>query len=154
VGKIGIDDAVLRKPGQLTDEEYSIIKQHPRKGAYIMSPVKPLEKAIPGMLYHHEMMDGTGYPEGLKGEDIPLIARIIAVADCYDAMTSERPYQKAFDPPKAMKRLFDLINSRYDPKIVAALLEAYEKGEIITAGEIEHVKTPDKDLSKKIEREA
>jgi HD-GYP domain-containing protein (c-di-GMP phosphodiesterase class II) len=131
VGKIGIDDEVLRKPGKLTKEEYEIIKQHPRKGAYIMAPVKQLTKAIPGMLYHHEFMDGSGYPEGLKGSEIPMIARIIAVADCFDAITSDRPYQKAFEIDKAIKRLFDLINSRYDAKVVAALVEAYEQGEII-----------------------
>jgi HD-GYP domain-containing protein (c-di-GMP phosphodiesterase class II) len=131
VGKIGIDDEVLRKPGKLTDEEYEIIKQHPRKGAYIMAPVKQLKNAIPGMLYHHEFMNGSGYPEGLKGSEIPMIARIIAVADCFDAITSDRPYQKAFEPDKAIKRLFDLIDSRYDPKVVAALVEAYERAEII-----------------------
>lgn len=153
VGKIGIDDAVLRKPGTLTDEEFNIIKQHPRKGAHIMSPVKPLKKAIPGMLYHHEMMDGSGYPEGLKGIEIPLIARIIAVADCYDAITSERPYQKASDPATAIKKLFDLIHSRYDPKIVAALVEASEKGEIVTWYDLQKVKSPDEDLSNKIKKE-
>jgi len=150
VGKIGIDDAVLRKPGTLTDEEFNIIKQHPSKGAHIMSPVKPLKKAIPGMLYHHEWMGGTGYPEGLKGNEIPMIARIIAVADCFDAMTSERPYQKAFKPENAIKRLFDLIDNRYDPRIVAALIEAYEKGEIVTAYDLEKVQSSEKDLSKRV----
>jgi len=128
VGKIGIDDALLKKPEGLTPEEYERLKQHPLKGANILSPVRELAEMIPGMLYHHENLDGTGYPMGLKGEEIPLIARIIAVADAFDAMTSERPYQRAMEPEAAIKRLFDLSETKFDPKVVAALLSAYEKG--------------------------
>jgi len=131
VGKIGINDEILRRPADLTPEEYELIKQHPLKGAYIMSPVKQLKDMIPGMLYHHERLDGSGYPQGLKGDQIPLMARIIAVADTFEAMTSDRPYQDAMSPERIIKYLFDWIDAKYDARVVAALLKAYEKGEIV-----------------------
>ena len=131
VGKIGIRDEILRRPGHLTPEEYEMMKQHPLKGAYIMSPVEQLKDMLPGMLYHHERLDGGGYPQGLKGDKIPLMARIIAVADTFDAMTSARPYQEAMGPEKVIKYLFDWLDVKYDAQVVAALLRAYEKGEIV-----------------------
>jgi len=131
VGKIGINDEILRSPGHLTSEEYELMKQHPLKGAYIMSPVEQLKDMIPGMLYHHERLDGSGYPEGLKEDQLPLMARIISVADTFDAMTSDRPYQEAMDPERVIKYLFDRIDVKYDTRMVAALLKAYEKGEIV-----------------------
>jgi HAMP domain-containing protein len=95
VGKIGVDDRVLKKPGTLTDEEFDLMKQHPAKGANIMRPVAQLKDMLPGIELHHEHMDGRGYPYGLHGEDIPMMARIIAVSDTFDAMTTNRPYQSA-----------------------------------------------------------
>ncbi len=130
VGKIGIDDRVLRKPTALNEDEFSLIKSHPFKGAQIMEPVPQLKKIIPGIKYHHENWAGGGYPDGLKGEDIPLVARIIAVADTFDAMTTERPYQKAMSPKYAAEKIRSLVGKRFDPKIVDAFLKAFEKGEI------------------------
>ena len=95
VGKIGVDDAILRKPGRLTDKEFSDIKNHTVIGSQILSRISSMPELQYGALYHHERWDGKGYPRGLKGEEIPEAARIIAVADAYDAMTSNRSYRKA-----------------------------------------------------------
>ena len=92
VGKIGVDDRVLKKPGALTPEEFDLMKQHPSKGANIMRPVAQLKEMLPGIELHHENVDGGGYPHGLQGDGIPLMARIIAVADTLDAITTSRPY--------------------------------------------------------------
>ncbi len=127
VGKIGIDDAVLRKPDRLTDEEYAIIKKHPIMGANIMGPIKQLKDILPGMRHHHEAFDGSGYPDGLAGAQIPLLARIIAVADTFDAMTSDRLYQKAMDDDFVIKTLNRLSGTRYDPKMVQAFISAHTR---------------------------
>ncbi len=97
VGKIGIEDRILKKPGALTPEEFDIMKTHTTKGANILRPVAQLKDMIPGIELHHESLDGRGYPHGLKGDDIPLLPRIIAVADTFDALTTNRPYQHAHD---------------------------------------------------------
>jgi putative nucleotidyltransferase with HDIG domain len=127
VGKIGIEDAVLRKPSKLTDAEYAIIKRHPVMGASIMQPIRQLKDIIPGMRHHHEALDGSGYPDGLAGGEIPLIARIIAVGDTFDAMTSERLYQKAKDDEFVIQVLLKLSGTRYDPKAVQAFIKAHPK---------------------------
>jgi len=127
VGKIGIADAVLRKPDRLTDEEYGIIKGHPALGASIMGPIRQLKDIIPGMRHHHEALDGSGYPDGLAGGEIPLMARVIAVADTFDAMTSDRLYQKAKDDAFVIQTLLRLSGSRYDPKVVQAFIKAHVK---------------------------
>jgi putative nucleotidyltransferase with HDIG domain len=127
VGKIGIEDAVLRKPARLTDAEYAIIKRHPTMGANIMGPIRQLKDIIPGMRHHHEALDGSGYPDGLAGGEIPLMARIIAVADTFDAMTSERLYQKAKDDAFVIQTLLRLSGTRYDPKAVQAFIKAHPK---------------------------
>ncbi len=127
VGKIGIADAVLRKPDRLTDAEFAIIKGHPALGASIMGPIRQLKDIIPGMRHHHEALDGTGYPDGLAGGEIPLMARIIAVADTFDAMTSDRLYQKAKDDDFVIQTLLRLSGSRYDPKVVQAFIKAHLK---------------------------
>ena len=105
MGKIGVDDRVLKKPGALTPEEFEVMKQHPSKGANIMRPVAQLKDMLPGIELHHEHMDGGGYPYGLKGDEIPLMARIIAVADMLDAMTTNRPYQSAMELAEALDRI-------------------------------------------------
>lgn len=130
VGKIGIEDRILKKPGALTPEEFEIMKTHTTKGANILSPVAQLKDMIPGIELHHESLDGRGYPHGLKGEEIPLLPRIIAVADTFDALTTNRPYQHAHDPKEALRIIHNLSGKRLDPAAVAALTAIYERGEI------------------------
>lgn len=117
VGKISIKSEVLSKPGSLTEEEYEMIKKHPQNGATIIAPVEIFKEKIPGVKYHHEKFDGTGYPEGLKGEEIPLLARIIAVADAFDAMTSTRPYRNALTDEIAEKEIIKNSGYQFDPEI-------------------------------------
>jgi HD-GYP domain-containing protein (c-di-GMP phosphodiesterase class II) len=130
VGKIGIEDHILKKPGALTPEEFEIMKTHTTKGANILRPVSQLKEMLPGIELHHEALDGRGYPYGLQGDQIPLLARVIAVADTFDALTTNRPYQRAYDPPEALRIIHSLVGKRLDPKAVAALSAVYERGEI------------------------
>jgi HD-GYP domain-containing protein (c-di-GMP phosphodiesterase class II) len=130
VGKIGIDDSILKKPAALTDEEYEIMKQHPQKGFKIMSQIPGISDFLPGMYMHHEMVDGKGYPQGLKGEEIPMMGRIVAVADTFDAMTTDRPYQRAMKFEDAVERIKDFVGTRYDAAVVAAFAEACAEGQI------------------------
>ncbi|HEX9689492.1 MAG TPA: HD domain-containing phosphohydrolase [Thermoanaerobaculia bacterium] len=131
VGKIGIDDRILRKPTALTEEEFEIMKSHPVKGAAIMEVIPQLRDVIPGMKHHHERWEGGGYPDGLAGEEIPLQARIVSVADTFDAMTTTRPYQRPMDVRFVFQRLRDLAGNRFDPAVVEALIRSYEKGELV-----------------------
>lgn len=130
VGKIGIDDRVLKKPAALTDEEFEIMKTHPQKGYKIMSQIPAMRDFLPGMYMHHEMINGEGYPQQLKGDQIPVQARIVSVADTFDAMTTERPYQRAMDLEAALTRLKSFIGTRYDARVVAAFVAACEAGKI------------------------
>lgn len=130
VGKIGIEDRILKKPGALTPEEFEIMKTHTTKGANILRPVKQLREMLPGIELHHEALDGRGYPFGLKDAQIPILARIIAVADTFDAVTTNRPYQTAHDPLDALRIIHSLAGKRLDPQCVAALTAVYERGEI------------------------
>jgi HD-GYP domain-containing protein (c-di-GMP phosphodiesterase class II) len=130
VGKIGIDDRILRKPGALSDEEFEIMKQHPAKGAAIMSGVAQLIDIIPGMKYHHEKWSGGGYPEGLEGEQIPMQARIVAIADTFDAMTTNRPYQKAMELNYVVEKIKSFGGTRFDPRVVDAFVNAVKRGDI------------------------
>jgi HD-GYP domain-containing protein (c-di-GMP phosphodiesterase class II) len=130
VGKIGIDDKILKKPAALTDEEYEVMKKHPQKGYKIMSQIPAMKEFLPGMYMHHEMVDGKGYPQGLKGEEIPLMGKIVAVADTFDAMTTDRPYQKAMKFEDAVARIESFVNTRYDPDVVAAFTAACREGQI------------------------
>ena len=130
VGKIGIDDRVLKKPAELTDEELAIMKTHPQKGYKIMSQIPAMRDFLPGMYMHHEMINGEGYPQGLKGEEIPLMARIVSVADTFDAMTTERPYQRAMGLKAALTRLKSFVGTRYDARVVSAFVAACEAGQI------------------------
>jgi HD-GYP domain-containing protein (c-di-GMP phosphodiesterase class II) len=130
VGKIGVDDRVLKKPGALTAEEFQIMKQHPSKGANIMRPVAQLKEMLPGIELHHEHVDGKGYPYGLKAEEIPLMARIIAVSDTLDAMTTNRPYQSAKEIDDALQVIHKLAGSKFDLKVVAALEAVVQAGKL------------------------
>ncbi len=130
VGKIGIEDRILKKPGALTPEEFEIMKTHTTKGATILRPVTALKDMIPGIELHHESLDGRGYPYGLKGDQIPLVARIITVADTFDAMTTNRPYQAAMDPEYVVRIINSLANTKFDPKVVAALTSVFERGDL------------------------
>ncbi len=130
VGKIGIEDRILKKPGALTPEEFDVMKTHTTKGASILRPVEQLKEMIPGIELHHESLDGRGYPYGLKGDQIPLVARIITVADTFDAMTTNRPYQSAMDPAYVVRIINSLVNTKFDPRCVAAITAAFERGEV------------------------
>jgi putative nucleotidyltransferase with HDIG domain len=131
VGKIGVDDRIIRKPTALSEEEFEVMKTHPIKGAAIMSAIPQLANVIPGMKYHHEKWGGGGYPDGLKGDQIPLQARIVTVADTFDAMTTTRPYQKAMEIDFVMSRIQSLVGSRFEPNVVAAFMRAYKKGDLV-----------------------
>jgi HD-GYP domain-containing protein (c-di-GMP phosphodiesterase class II) len=130
VGKIGVDDRVLKKPGKLDEEEFALMKQHTIKGANIMRPVAQLKDMLPGIELHHERMDGGGYPYGLSGDSIPMMARIIAVADTFDAITTNRPYQSAMDVDFALQRIRSLAVTKFDPEVVAALENAIAAGRL------------------------
>ena len=123
IGKIGVPEAVLRKPGKLTPYEYEIIKRHPVIGSRIISGIPEMEDLLPAVLHHHERMDGQGYPDGLAGEKIPLRARVLCVADCVDAMTSDRPYRKALPPKLAEAEIVRCAETQFDPGLVQALLK-------------------------------
>ena len=130
VGKIGIEDRILKKPGALTPEEFEIMKTHTTKGANILRGVPQLTEMLPGIELHHESLDGRGYPRGLKGDEIPQLPRIIAVADTFDAITTNRPYQQAHEPVDALAILHKLAGKRLDEKAVAAFTAVFERGEI------------------------
>jgi putative nucleotidyltransferase with HDIG domain len=130
VGKIGVEDRVLKKPGSLTPEEFALMKQHTIKGANIMRPVSQLKEMLPGIELHHEHIDGRGYPYGLQGPQIPLMARIIAVADTLDAMTTNRPYQSAMDLDYALGKIKALAGAKFDTVVVSALDAAVTAGKL------------------------
>jgi len=130
VGKIGVEDQVLLKEGKLTAEEFEKMKLHTVIGAEIMTVIEQLREMVPGIRSHHEAWNGRGYPDGLKGEQIPLYGRIIGVADTFDAITTNRPYQQAYSLDYAVETIKKLTGSRFDAKIVTAFLRAFEAGEI------------------------
>jgi len=130
VGKIGIEDRILKKPGALTPEEFEIMKTHTTKGAAILRPVEMLKEMLPGIELHHESLDGRGYPHGLKGDQIPLMPRIIMVADTFDAMTTNRPYQAAMDPEYVIRIINSLAATKFDPHVVAAMTKVFEAGKL------------------------
>ena len=130
VGKIGIPDRILQKSVSLTEEEYAEIKQHPVLGVGIITPVKELAPALPVVKHHHERFDGKGYPDGLLGEDIPLIARIVSVADAFDSMIRARPYGYGVSRRAALKEIEDNSGTQFDPSVVGMLLQVvYAEGE-------------------------
>src|SRR5262249_37761757 len=118
IGKIGVPDAVLTKPGPLDEEETRRLRQHVTIGHQILSDLQPLRNLLPGVLYHHERVDGGGYPEGLAGENIPMLARIIAVADSFDAMSTKRSYRDALQPTEVEAILKKGAGSQWDARVI------------------------------------
>ncbi|UCD72313.1 MAG: HD domain-containing protein [Syntrophobacterales bacterium] len=130
IGKIGVEDRILRKTDKLDEEEYNQMKQHTLMGAEIIGHIKQLHGIIPGLKYHHEKIDGKGYPEGLADDNIPLIAKIVAVADTFDAMTSDRPYRKPLEKEKACAELRRCCGTQFDRALVDVFIKAIEIGKI------------------------
>jgi len=130
VGKIGVHDAILNKPGKLDKEEYEAIKLHPLIGAQIVKGISFLEPLVPYILEHHERFDGKGYPQGLAGENISIKGRLLAVADAFDAMITDRPYRKGLDAEIALKEVVKNTNSQFDPKIVEAFERSWLSGKV------------------------
>lgn len=131
LGKLGIDDAILRKPGKLTNEEYNLVKKHSELGEYMLRPLKFLKDEKPIIRHHHERFDGTGYPDGLKGKAIPLGSSIIAVADAFDAMTSDRPYKPIYPMDKAVEELQRYSGTQFDPSVVETFLKLIKSDKYI-----------------------
>src|SRR3989338_3650762 len=132
IGKVGIEDKILRKPGRLDDEETKVMKMHPTFGVDIMQHIKQLKDLIPGMKYHHERSDGNGYPDGLKGKEIPIIASIIAVADTFDAMTTDRSYRTRLPHHIAIDEIKKEAGAQFEREVALAFVKAFEAGEIET----------------------
>lgn len=130
IGKIGISENILNKQGPLDEEEWKKMKEHPLVGVTILKPIKELESAILGVKYHHENYDGTGYPEGLRGDQIPIIASIIAVADSFDAMTHDRPYRSGMTKEKAIDELNRVSGKQLNPNVVSAFTELCKENKI------------------------
>lgn len=130
VGKIGVPDFILNKPGKLTDDEYNAIKSHPVIGAEIVKEISFLEAAMPYILEHHERFDGKGYPRGVGGKDISIEGRLLAVADTFDAMTSDRPYRSALKSEDALEEILRNRGTQFDPEIVRAFQRAWMSGKL------------------------
>ena len=136
VGKIGIPEDILNKAGRLTDEEYEVIKGHVEASIDIVRHLPSLDYVIPAVIGHHERYDGKGYPRRISGEDIPLTARILCIADSFDAMTSKRCYKKAFSMEKARQILLEEAGTQFDPNLVPVFVECLDTGRIkIVEGE-------------------
>jgi HD-GYP domain-containing protein (c-di-GMP phosphodiesterase class II) len=127
VGKIGIRDGILMKPGPLTDDEWAVCREHAIIGERILRPLKPSREALGMVRNHHESWDGTGYPDGLAGEMIPLLARVVQVADCYDAMVAERPHRRSISDEEVRVEFIMNRGRRYDPLAVDALLAVLDE---------------------------
>ncbi|MEF3279666.1 MAG: HD domain-containing protein [Elusimicrobiota bacterium] len=130
MGKIGIDEKIITKPGKLTDEEYRQMKKHPEIAYQILSPIEFLSPVSKIVLYHHEWYNGMGYPDGLKGEEIPLGSRIVSVIDAWDAMTSDRPYRKALSKETAIAELKKGAGIQFDPKVVESFIELLDEEDL------------------------
>lgn len=128
IGKVGIPDSILLKPGTLTDEEFMIIKRHPDIGADILKPIPPMSRETEVIRYHHERYDGKGYPSGIGGEEIPLLSRIITLADSYDAMTSDRPYRNGLFMDKAIEEIVRCMGSQFDPELAKLFISKVISG--------------------------
>ena len=132
IGKITIDSGILNKPTVLTDAEYAVMKTHATRGCELLEQIPQLHDITPGIRYHHEQMDGKGYPHGLKGAEIPMIARVIAVADCFDAMTTTRPYQDPAPVGYVLGMIRSAAGVKYDEQVVEALVQSVRAGRILT----------------------
>ena len=130
IGKIGTYEAILDKPGKLTEEEIKLIRRHPSQGAEILSPLRAMKDIIPIMKHHHERYDGTGYPDGLSGDDIPFEARILAIADVFDAMRSDRPYRKRLTDGEAVEELKKGSGTQFDPMLVGLFLDILRESQM------------------------
>jgi HD-GYP domain-containing protein (c-di-GMP phosphodiesterase class II) len=128
VGKLVVSEAVLTKAGPLTEDEVAEVRCHPEAGARMVALARGLRSALPGVLYHHERWDGDGYPTGRAGTEIPLEARILAVVDCFDAMTSDRPYRAALPAEEALAEVDRCRGSQFDPDVALVFLEAWHSG--------------------------
>jgi HD-GYP domain-containing protein (c-di-GMP phosphodiesterase class II) len=126
MGKIGVPEAVLLKPGKLDESEFALLRKHPRIGYEMLRSIAPLAEVLPGVLHHHERYDGRGYPDGLAGESIPFIARVLALADTYDAMTSTRSYRPALPMEKVLSELSVCAGTQFDPALAKVMLEIIE----------------------------
>jgi len=131
IGKIGIPDSILLKPGPLTDEEWKIMKQHPRMAYNMLAPIDYLRGALDIPYYHHEKWDGSGYPSGLKGNQIPIAARIFAIIDVWDALRSDRPYRKAWSEKKTIDYIREQSGIHFDPDVVEAFFNILEEEHLI-----------------------
>jgi HD-GYP domain-containing protein (c-di-GMP phosphodiesterase class II) len=130
IGKIGVPEVILNKPGKLTPEEFEIMKRHTINGVEILKPLVELKDALDGVKSHHERYDGAGYPDGLKGDAIPMVAAIIAVADTYDAMITDRPYRKGRSKEEAITEIKNNILRQFHFQPAQALIELYQQGKI------------------------
>jgi HD-GYP domain-containing protein (c-di-GMP phosphodiesterase class II) len=128
IGKLAVSDSVLRKPGPLNESELVEVRSHPEEGARMIGLVRSLRAAVPAVLHHHERWDGLGYPTGYAAEAIPAEARVLAVADAFDAMTSDRPYRLALTPRAAIAELERCAGAQFDPDVVAVFAEAWRQG--------------------------
>ena len=135
IGKLAVAEAILAKPGPLTDAELAEVRAHPEVGARIVARVPALRPALPGVLYHHERWDGLGYPSRRRGHEIPLEARILAVADAYEAMIADRPYRAGMSDADARAELLRCAGTQFDPEVVEAFLSARTGVEALAAGE-------------------
>jgi putative nucleotidyltransferase with HDIG domain len=133
IGKLGVSDEVLQKEGRLDERELAQIREHPRLGVKLLLRTAALRQAIPYVLYHHERWDGTGYPSGKAGEEIPLEARVLAVADAFDAMTSDRPYRRALTRREALAEVERCSGTQFDPRIVELFLDVFAEAELTAA---------------------
>jgi len=136
IGKIGVADGILQKPAPLTPEEYAQVKQHPEYGAHIIAPLRFARDVAPIVRGRHEHWDGSGYPYGLRGEEIPVGARIIAIVDAYDAMTTDRPYRRALTPERAVQRLRTRSGVQWDPELTALFISLVEHKRLLAPGDV------------------
>jgi putative nucleotidyltransferase with HDIG domain len=134
IGKIGVPDQILHKPGRLTEEEHEVIKRHPVLGAEMLAPMEELTRAIPAVRHHHERFDGRGYPDGLRGEDIPLEGRVVSVADAFDSMVRNWAHGMGLSRHAALEEVERNSGTQFDPLVVRALLEVVRESDDRRAG--------------------